>query len=189
MDIKSIIDRYKSNMEEFLLNRPDLKESLYDYYSNEGKDQSFNIKCSDIQTANTIFEEYMDGMIKFFGDISNLENVPVERIELYGEKLSVAKENNLSFIKSLFNGTNVVPNGAKRGIDILNMVLDIYPTERILQLCDPFCEMEPCGLFDDDCKQMMLDAASNYYSLLYCYCTSMYELLHDSKTEEKFVIV
>lgn len=188
MDIKSIIDKYKSNMEDFLLNRPDLKESLYDHYSNEAKDQSFDIKCSDIQTANTIFEEYMDGMIKFFGDISNIENVPVERIELYGEKLSVAKENNLSFIKSLFNGTNV-PNGTKRGIDILNMVLDIYPTEKILQLCEPFCEKEPCGLFDYDCKQMMFDAVDTYYSLLYCYCMSMYEMLHDNKTEEKFVII
>lgn len=69
--------------------------------------ESGNIKCInciDINKSNHIYKEYLEGMLKFIDDISNVNIDNKDELKPFVEKFNTAKDKDSVFIESLYDG-------------------------------------------------------------------------------------
>lgn len=203
---KDFLDRfimdYKYKVENFLYGNKDILNSLYDRYCDGPKKGStMNIKCINLFETDVVFEEYIDGMCKFFDDLSNVDTDDKEAVDSLGKKREDAFKNNEYFLSKLFDGeydnrpkcmtfksdisNNSEDNDIVVGCVCVGTVLDIITsiasisTDEILKKFDVYYNKPETGLYTYECKEFMLNAITGYYDRLIGVTNHMLELVGD----------
>lgn len=138
-----------------------------------GVDKS--IKCVDINKSNAIYVEYMDGMIKFINDIKNLNLNGNESMSSFTEKFENAKNKDMIFIESLYNGkiNEIEDVPLSEAVYNIEFLIDFIPGLKTMKSNCCTVQESVKEVTDsskkqllDDCTKMLCESVNNF-----CYHT------------------
>lgn len=158
--------------------------------------QEKNIECCDMYQIHDIYTEYVDGMINFINDIRNVNVSESTKIEEYSEKFKKAKDNDLTFIKSLYNGKikEITSMPLSEAVSNVEFLIDFI--NDIKDLKTSCCVVEEAAKSEDGtvkqpllegCLEMLCESVNNfcYYTLKSVLTT--YADINNVLTEETVV--
>lgn len=153
----------------------------------ESLENEKTINAIDVNKSAEIYNEYMEGMIEFILDISNITFVEAcDELKIFEEKFEKAKEKDCIFIESLYDGklneeTEMVLSEAVSNIEFL---IDFIPQlktmkERCINLNESFknkTENQEIELVNKS-LEMLYESVNNYcYSTVKNIVTTYYDI-------------
>lgn len=121
--------------------------NIYRFIESNMDENEKTVNCYDIYTLSNVYNEYIDGMIKFIDEIININNIDVCK-DSYMDKFKRAQCNDKKFIDTLFgdNQENQVFDNTKLGkseerlssaVSNIEFLIDIIPRlSTVKQKCD-----------------------------------------------------
>lgn len=102
-ELISELEELRLLIREFFSDNKNAIKSLYDQLST-GKFDEVEISCINLKTALSMYQEYLQGMMKFVGEIIQSN----DSAETYLDKMNTAVKNDSVFIGNIFGG-NINP--------------------------------------------------------------------------------
>lgn len=153
-----------------------------------------HIVCTDVNKGASIYNEYLEGMMKFIHQINETDFAALEGSDVsFTEKLNKAKSNDSAFIESLYGGTvneniELVLSEAAQNVEFL---IDFIPQLKSLKsMCTTLvteCTQDSIEIKKDliqESLKMLFESAENYsYKTLHNIMETYYGIqtaLHES---------
>lgn len=159
------------------------------------------IPCIDINRGSHIYNEYVDGMIQFIGDIQAINESA--SVGSYEDKFTSARDKDELFVNSLYGGNlnKAVETSINEATENIEFLIDFIPELKVMQeKCDKIYSE---SVMEDDSEKSKLVKESTdmlYESVAnYCYQTvkSIFECYNDIqqsldnkpvKSKEEFIL-
>lgn len=184
------ISDYKKNVETFLFENKDTIVDGFSLFESKPQDNNFYLSCTNVSETEEVFNSYIEGMTKFFNDLSEVDMSEEAIVEGFQEKLGNALQNKDKIFDKLFNGT-YVPSGNISGTSLLENVTSIatISTDKLLELFESFYVKEEKGLYTNECKEFMMESIVKYYDTLFNYCKESLDLLTKKDDNSGMVLI
>jgi hypothetical protein len=155
---------YESFIPEFFSKTGEAKAitEMYDKIGEmRGTGTEKQIDCMDVSESAQMYLEYMEGMITFINDISNVNVIEGSNdLTSFTEKFNRAKEKDSIFIESLYDGklTKITTMPVSEAVQNVEFLIDFMPK---LQTMNSNCCVvkESINTDDENKKQLLNDCA------------------------------